>query len=123
MTKNHFWLGIKAITDFALIHPADFGSNDMSTIPSNSEIPNESGDASGATTEVPTMQNKIADILLKLSMSEDRMAAGEATTSALPLEIHTCIMRLLNSGRYSVRMVFNLESFLFDDFLKSQIDN
>ena len=93
-----------------MIHPADFGSNDMSTIPPNSEIPNESGDASGnATTETPTMQNKIADILLKLSMSEDRMAAGEAVTPALQSEIHTCIMRLLNSGRFSVRMVSDLE--------------
>ena len=80
----------------------------MSTIPPNSEIPNESGDASGATTETPTMQNKIADILLKLSMSEDRMAAGEAVTPALQSEIHTCIMRLLNSGRFSVRLVSDL---------------
>ena len=85
----------------------------MSSIPSNSEIPNESGDASGTTIETPTMQNKIADILLKLSMREDSMAAGEAVTPALQSEIHTCIMRLLNSGRFSVRLVFNLASRLF----------
>lgn len=96
----------------------------MSSIPSNSEIPNESGDASGATIETPTMQNKIADILLKLSMREDGMAAGEAVTSALQSEIHTCIMRLLNSGRFSVRLVSHLDSIgLFEKFLIRHFGN
>ena len=86
----HLRLAIKAITDFALIHSADFGSNDMSSIPTNSEIPNDSGDASSSATERSTMLNKIADNVLKLSMNDDMMAAGEPVTPALQLEVRIC---------------------------------